>query len=162
MKIFRMDGYLKKLEKALKTERETKKKIIADIRSDFEMYLADGYTVKQVIEKMGSPHELANEFNENCSGHLSAVRRRRAGACAVICGVVSAACFAAGLAGRYICRSEGAHIGGADMPTEIQIISEPFSAVMMSDILIAVAVFSAVSALICAGYVFMCSVKNRY
>ena len=48
------------------------------------------------------------------------------------------------------------------MPTEIQIISEPFSAVMMSDILIAVAVFSAVSALICAGYVFMCSVKNRY
>lgn len=152
-----MDKYLKQLERSLNAESSIKKKILCDMRSDFETYLAKGDTVEQIIEKMGTPEEVAREFNQNYPEYQSNKQKRQISIFTIVCAVVSAVCLSVGLIGKfvYLDSSRVSHIGGADLPTKIVVTGQPISALTLYDGLIKIAVGILFIVLLCACYLFI-------
>lgn len=152
-----MENYLKQLEKALKVEPKIKEKIISDMRSDFEMYIAAGDTIEQIIGKIGSPEDVANDFNQNYPEYRQNKKKRKLGIFTIICTAVSAIFLSIGLIGRFVYLGGNyvSHIGGADLPTDIVVTSAPISALTIYDGLIKIAIGLLVVGFVCACYFFI-------
>lgn len=58
--------YLKNISKELLCTKQEKKRILEDLDRDIEAVIAVGESIEDVIERMGTPKEVALEFNENC------------------------------------------------------------------------------------------------
>ena len=59
------EKYIKKVIRLLNCSQQQKKKIKLDLENDIEMALKNGESFEEIIQRMGTPKELAHEFNEN-------------------------------------------------------------------------------------------------
>ena len=59
------EKYIKKVIRLLNCSQQQKKKIKLDLENDIEMALKNGESFEEVIQRMGTPKELAHESNEN-------------------------------------------------------------------------------------------------
>lgn len=59
------DKYIKKVLKNINCSKKDKLKIKEDLKSDISIALANGETWLEIMERLGSPVELANDLNEN-------------------------------------------------------------------------------------------------
>lgn len=57
--------YIKKVIRLLGCSRQQKRKIQLDLENDIEMALKQGESLEDIIQRMGTPEEVAREFNEN-------------------------------------------------------------------------------------------------
>lgn len=57
--------YIKKVTRLLGCSRQQKRKIQLDLENDIEMALKQGESLEDIIQRMGTPEEVAREFNEN-------------------------------------------------------------------------------------------------
>lgn len=74
----------------------------------------------------------------------------------IVCAVLTTVCLAVGLIGRFVyLGSSVAHIGGADKPTDIKVISEPISALTIYDGLTKIAIVFLLLTVFCAVYLFI-------
>ncbi len=162
-----IERYLKKLKRALRTGPKIKSKIICDMRADFEIQLAEGCTAWQVIEKAGDPYEVAREFNQNYPEYPAESRAGKIRVLAAVCFAVAAVCLVSGIIGRNVCvygswlGSAGElRIGGANAATDIQVVSEPLTALFVYDTLIKVGAIILIAAAVFAVYLIISARKN--
>ena len=155
-------NYLRQLKRELKTDRETKKKIIEDIRSDIEMYISNGKTAKEAMEIVGEPKEVAKEFNLSYPEYATNKRRHIMRAVAIVCLIIAASCLLIGLVGRftYFESDQVSQIGGADLPEQVIVTVEPISSLSLFDGLIKLSIYLFVFAAMCVGYLIIKS-KNK-
>lgn len=158
-----MDKYLKKFKKALKVNSKLKKKIVSDIRADFEMHIANGNTVEQTIKKLGNPKEAAEEFNQNYPEYKVNAKKRILSILTMVFALVSIICLLIGIIGKfaYLENNQISHIGGVDLPTEIFIVSEPISALTIFDGLIKISMIIFAAVILCIVYLLIKFRKKR-
>lgn len=121
------DEYIKALSSALKVDKKTKKKIIADISFDISKRLSDGETMEEITADIGQPASLAQEFNSQLVKKKDIMN--------IVLSVMGALSFCVLLAFgiKYafekIIFNSASHsigiIGGADGPTEIYVSASP-------------------------------------
>ena len=155
-------NYLRQLKRELKTDQETKKKIIEDIRSDIEMHISNGKTAKEAMEIVGEPKEVAKEFNLSYPEYATNKRRYIMRTVAIVCGIIAASCLLIGLVGRitYFESDQVSQIGGADLPEQVIVTVEPISSLSLFDGLIKLSIYLFVFAALCVGYLIMKSKKK--
>lgn len=159
-----LDKYLKQLRRKLKTDNKTKEKILSDIRSDIEIHISNGKTVEEAINRLGSPTEVAEDFNASYPEYKSNKQKRLLSIFTVICGVVALICLIIGLTGRFICinSEQVSHIGGADLPTQIFVNPEPISELDIFNMLIKISLAIFIVVILCAVYfIFKFKRKGR-
>lgn len=149
-----VDKYLKELERKLKTDKNIKIKIVEDIRGDIERYIADGKTAAEALERMGSPSEVAEEFNGSYPDHSLKCRRQRIRGLAIVSSVAATVCLLCGVIGReiYLRSDLVANVGGADRPISVGIIENPRSILSLTDFLIKISLVMLGVVILCAGY----------
>lgn len=149
-----VDKYLKELERKLKTDKNIKIKIVEDIRGDIERYIADGKTAAEALEMMGSPSELAAEFNGSYPEHLLKCRRQRIRGLAIVSSVAATVCLLCGVIGReiYLRSDLVANVGGADRPISVGVVENPRSILSLTDFLIKISLAMLGVVIVCAGY----------
>lgn len=59
------EQYIKLVMKKLGCTKKEKEKIKVDLNNDIEMALKNGETFEDIMKRMGTPEELAQEFNDN-------------------------------------------------------------------------------------------------
>lgn len=70
--------YIGKIQRQLRCKTSRKKEIIRQIQSDIAIALENGDDFESIMQKMGSPAEVAAEFNENMSdSDLRAAKREK-------------------------------------------------------------------------------------
>lgn len=158
-----VDKYLKALERKLKTDKNIKSKIMKDIRGDIERYIADGKTAAEAVEMMGSPGELAKEFNSSYPDYPLKRRRRMIRGLTITSSAVATVCLLCGVIGReiYLRGDTVANVGGADLPISVGIIEDPRSILVLTDFLIKISVVMFLIAIICVGYLIAKSKNER-
>ena len=156
------EQYVKKILKHIMAPGKTKARIRADILSGIESKEEQGLTMEEIVSQMGSPREVAEDFNQNDPDSAGRRKRRRIAAVSVVFAALSAICLAVGAVGRrlYLGGKGLAHIGGADRPTDIKIVSEPISALTVYEWLIKAAVIFLLIAVICAVCLFIMYKRN--
>lgn len=95
--------YFRKLKKELRCSRQKKAGVLEDLRADVREAISHGEDWEQVMERMGTPGELAKELNENMGVEGGAPMKRNAGKI-VLC-VLGAIVFLLLLAAFYIYQS---------------------------------------------------------
>lgn len=59
------DKYIKEISKKLLCKKEKKSEIIKQIQSDIDIAVENGSKIEDVLTNMGTPSEVASEFNDN-------------------------------------------------------------------------------------------------
>lgn len=151
------EQYVKKILKHIKAEGRIKERIKFDILTDIESKEENGLTMEKIILQMGSPKEVAKDFNQNYPECVYNKKRHKMSVFTIVFAVISMVCLAVGSIGRstYLGSSSVAYIGGADKPTEIQIIAEPVSALTIYNGLIKAAILLLLVTALCAIYLFI-------
>lgn len=65
MNVMNKDMYIKKLMKYLGCSKQQKMIIKSDLESDIQIALNNGESFEDIIKRMGTPEELAQELNDN-------------------------------------------------------------------------------------------------
>ena len=107
------EQYIKQVEKELSLTRKAKKEVVRDLNEVFASALEHGETEQQVIERLGTPKEFAENTAEQ-SGIDSAAPQKRKG---IISSVAALVIYATTQSGKV---PDGA-IGQADAMTNIQV-----------------------------------------
>lgn len=114
------DKYIKQVKKELFLSRKAKKEIVRDLIEVFDSALEHGETEQEVIERLGTPREFADNASEQLGAYNTSLRKRRAVISSVIALIISIAAFAACAAARSGRAPDGA-IGYADAMTNIRV-----------------------------------------
>lgn len=87
--------YIKAVCRKLKCTRTKKKEIEKQLESDISMALENGETMEEICQRMGTPKEAAEEFNENLSEQelRKAKRTKVCGITAIVIGIVFFLCL---------------------------------------------------------------------
>ena len=153
------EQYVKKILKYVVATDQTKERMKLDLLTGIESKEESGLTMEEIVSQMGSPKDVARDFNQNYPECVYGKKKRKMSMFTVICAVTAAVCFAVGRIGRLVyLGGSAAPIGGADKPTGIQVISGPFSALTIYDGLIKIAVVFLLITILSAIYLF---VKDR-
>lgn len=107
------EQYIKQVEKELSLTRKAKKEVVRDLNEVFASALEHGETEQQVIERLGTPKEFAENTAEQL-GIDSAAPQKRKG---IISSVAAFVIYATTQSGKV---PDGA-IGQADAMTNIQV-----------------------------------------
>ena len=59
------DKYIKEISKKLLCKKDKKAEIIKQITSDIDIAIENGSKIEDVLVNMGTPSEVASEFNDN-------------------------------------------------------------------------------------------------
>lgn len=112
------EQYIKQVEKELSLKRKAKKEVVRDLNEVFASALEHGETEQQVIERLGTPKEFAENTAEQL-GIDSAAPQKRKGIISSVAVVAVAAfvIYATTQSGKV---PDGA-IGQADAMTNIQV-----------------------------------------
>lgn len=112
------EQYIKQVEKELSLTRKAKKEVVRDLNEVFASALEHGETEQQVIERLGTPKEFAENTAEQL-GIDSAAPQKRKGIISSVAALVVAAfvIYATTQSGKV---PDGA-IGQADAMTNIQV-----------------------------------------
>jgi hypothetical protein len=124
------EQYVKKILRHVIAADEIKERIRLDLLTGIENREESGLSMEEIISRMGSPREVAEEFNRNYPECVFQKKKRRTGRLTMAFALLTALCLAVGGIGRsiWLGGSSVARIGGADRPTGIRVVSEPFSA----------------------------------
>lgn len=114
------ERYIKQVEKELRLPRRAKKEVERDLREVFASAQEHGETERQVIERLGTPREFAENTMEQFGPDGAALRKRKGLLSSAAALAVAAAAFAVYAAVRAGRPPEGA-IGYADAMTGIQV-----------------------------------------
>lgn len=92
------EQYIKTILHKLKCSGRKKKEIEKELKADIQIALENGETWEAVRERMGTPEEIAEEFNENFTQEeLQSGKQRKyffiAGAVIILLGIVVATSF---------------------------------------------------------------------
>lgn len=112
--------YMNGIERQLRVDRKTRVRIMTELAGDFQSRRESGQSDEQIMAELGTPAEVAAQFNAAFGGVGTASRWRWA--FVVLAVVVVAATLIAQLAAPTL--PAGA-IGGADGPTSIYVAGAP-------------------------------------
>ena len=70
------EQYVKKILKHIMAPGKTKARIRADILSGIESKEEQGLTMEEIVSQMGSPREVAEDFNQNDPESAGSRKRR--------------------------------------------------------------------------------------
>ena len=121
------EKYIEEIIRRLKLSKNTKTRIRQDLFQDIQTAMDQGETLEEIISRMGTPEEAAQEFNESCGGEAVFSAGRRAAKIVMISAIILSSLFllfqgVLFLSQWYfsanISQSVGV-IGGADGPTAI-------------------------------------------
>lgn len=153
---------MRQLNKELRTKPKIKKKIMDDIRSDIEVYIENGKTMEQIVEIIGTPKEIANDFNRNYPEYRIVRQKKKIIVFMIVCVIISLACLLLGVIGRNIFFAGGqmSSVGGVDLPTRVIVAVDQISTLAIYNRLIkfSFCVFGVV--IICAGYLVIKTKKK--
>ena len=114
------EQYIKEVKRELHLSRKTKQEVVRDLKEMFASAMEHGETEQQVVQRLGSPKEFADNTAEQF-GVNNAARGKRKGFLSVAAAlVIAAAAFALYGAAQLGRAPEGA-IGQADAMTNIQV-----------------------------------------
>ena len=142
-----MEKYIMQVKKALVVSGSAKKEVLRDLKEIFASAREHGESEEQVIGRLGSPEEFADNINEQMGvSRTERLRLRRRRQIAIIF-VFAVLALAAGLLPRFLSAPKDA-IGYSDSMTSIKIESArldvPMLLVVMGIAAMAVAVIMAV------------------
>ena len=151
------EQYVKKILKHIIATDEIKERIKFDILTDIESKEESDLTIEEIISQIGNPKEVAEDFNKNYPECVYNKKKRKMGAFTIIFAVITTVCLVVGFTGRFVCLGGNsvAHIGGADNPTDIEVISEPISPLTIYEGLIKIAIVLLLITVLCAIYFFI-------
>lgn len=116
------EQYIKQVEKELSLTRKAKKEVVRDLNEVFASALEHGETEQQVIERLGTPKEFAENTAEQLGIDSAAPQKRKGiissvAALVVVVAVAAFVIYATTQSGKV---PDGA-IGQADAMTNIQV-----------------------------------------
>ena len=112
------EQYIKQVEKELSLTRKAKKEVVRDLNEVFASALEHGETEQQVIERLGTPKEFAENTAEQLGIDSAAPQKRKGIISSVAALVVAVAAFVIYATTGKV--PDGA-IGQADAMTNIQV-----------------------------------------
>ena len=119
--------YVKRVLKYLKAPGKVKERIRMDLLTSIESREEEGLSMDKIMGEIGSPREVAENFNRNYPEYALERRKRVVYFLILFCGAAALVCLIGGAIGRALWKDSVAFIGGADRPTEIQVVSQPVS-----------------------------------
>ena len=114
------EHYIQQVEKELYLPRKMKKEIVRDLNEVFTSALEHGETEQQVIERLGTPKEFADNTAEQLGIDTTAPQRQKGIISSVVALIVSVVAFIVYAVAQVQQVPEGA-IGQADAQTNIQV-----------------------------------------
>ena len=118
-----MENYIRQVKKALAVSGRVKKEVLRDLKEIFASAREHGESEEQVIGRLGSPEEFADNINEQMGvSRTERFRLRRRRQIAII-SIFAVLALAAGFLPRFSPVPEDA-IGYSDSMTSIKIESE--------------------------------------
>ena len=114
------EQYIKQVEKELSLTRKAKKEVVRDLNEVFASALEHGETEQQVIERLGTPKEFAENTAEQLGIDSAAPQKRKGIISSVAALVVAVAAFVIYATTKNGRTPEGV-IGQADAMTNIQV-----------------------------------------
>lgn len=117
------EQYIKQVKKELHLSAKAKKEVLRDLNEIFASAMEHGETEQQVIERLGSPKEFADNTAEQFGVHNAASRKQKriiSIAAALLVVIISFVTYVIAKSGSA---PEGA-IGQADAMTNIQVEAE--------------------------------------
>lgn len=117
------EQYIKQVEKELSLTRKAKKEVVRDLNEVFASALEHGETEQQVIERLGTPKEFAENTAEQLGIDSAAPQKRKGIISSVAALVVAVAAFVIYATTQSGKVPDGAigQIGQADAMTNIQV-----------------------------------------
>lgn len=117
--------YMNAIERRLNTDRKTRTRIMMELASDFQSRRENGQSDEAIMKELGSPGEVAAEFNAAFGAKPAPSRRRWA--FVVLAVLVAAAVLGPELGTLFAARRAESIgiIGGADGPTAIYVAAGP-------------------------------------
>jgi len=128
-------AYISKIKLNLQLDRKTKQRVIEGIQTEIQLLLDAGTTLEDAIEKLGSPKEVANEYNRSYKEdpvYQAKLRFYILLRVSIATAVVAAALLILALVGKYIFLHSGhvsttGGVSGSDSITEtVHVISPLF------------------------------------
>lgn len=139
------EQYIKQVEKELCLPRKAKQEVVRDLNEVFSSALEHGETEQQVIERLGTPKEFAENTAEQLGIDSTAPQKRKGIITSVVSLVVAVAAFIVYAVAQMQRVPDGA-IGQADAQTNIQV--EGAFSLDLSQIILAFGIIAAVIAVI--------------
>lgn len=139
------ENYIKQVEKELLLSRKAKKEVVRDLNEVFASALEHGETEQQVIERLGTPKEFADNTAEQLGIYNTAPQKRKGVISSVIALIVSIVAFIVYAVAKTQQVPDGA-IGQADAQTNIQV--EGAFSFDASQIILMVGIIAAVIAVV--------------
>lgn len=155
------DKYIKEVEKLIPLPGRAKKEVLRDLEEAFASAAEHGETEEQVIQRLGSPKEFAENLNEQINFELfTQEHKKRKQMLIIVCTFIfSMLMFGlyAALKAAALTREIGGIgiIGGADGPTAI-FVADPGMDFSMVAVILGIAAFAA-SIILTIRYIY----KNR-
>ena len=133
------EQYIKQVEKELSLTRKAKKEVVRDLNEVFASALEHGETEQQVIERLGTPKEFAENTAEQLGIDSAAPQKRKGIISSVAALVVAVAAFVIYATTQSGKVPDGA-IGQADAMTIIQAFGFDASQIILAVGVIAVTI----------------------
>lgn len=115
------EEYIKKVKKELAVSRKQKYEIVRDLNEAFDSAKEHGETEKQVINRLGTPKDFAENMEETIGFNRAQYRKRRKKAIAICCSCgIAILCFIGALIARNSAIPDNV-IGQADAMTTITV-----------------------------------------
>lgn len=113
--------YIRKVKKELAVSRKQKREMIRDLNEAFDSAKEHGETEKQVIDRLGTPKDFAENMEETVGINRAQYRKRRKKSIAICCScVIAIFCLIAALIARNSTLPDNV-IGQADSMTIITV-----------------------------------------
>lgn len=122
--------YMNAIERRLRVDRKTKLRIMTELAGDFQSRRDNGQSDEAIMKELGTPEQVAAEFNASLGGAPS-VSRWRWGF-VVLAAVVLAVVLVPAAVNRLAVSQPDTIgvIGGADGPTSIYVTTSPFQSLV--------------------------------
>ncbi|WP_418324795.1 DUF1700 domain-containing protein [Ruminococcus sp.] len=114
------ENYIKQVKKGLAVSRKQKKEVIRDLNEAFSSALEHGETEQQVIERLGSPKDFADNIHEQLGIDCIARQKRKKLLHITIAAVIAVMAFFVSFLIKAL-RVPKNVIGQADTMTSIQV-----------------------------------------
>lgn len=139
------EQYIKQVEKELNLSRKAKREVVRDLNEIFASALEHGETEQQVIERLGTAKEFADNTAEQLGIDNAAPQKRKGIISCVVAFIIAAAAFSVYAISQPEKVPEGM-IGQADARTNIEI--EGIFSLDLLQVILVVGVIAAIVAVI--------------
>ena len=133
------DSCIAKIKRKLRLDRKTKQRVIEGIQTEIQLLLDAGVSIEGAIEKLGSPKEVAGEYNRSYKEDPVYRAKRRSYIflrISVTTAIVATVLLALSLIGKYVFLHSGhvSTVGGVSGPDSITETVQVISLLFFLDI----------------------------